>query len=79
MACPSCDHTMQGLGHGAMWCPRCGTTKTEAGTFYTPALVSRCRSFAESLFGLGASHWARHEWKKLGIAESINLSANRQE
>lgn len=25
MACPTCDHTMHGLGEQWFWCPRCGT------------------------------------------------------
>lgn len=25
MACPTCDHTMHGLGDRWFWCPRCGT------------------------------------------------------
>jgi len=29
MACPTCDHTMQGLRHHVYWCPRCGTIKLE--------------------------------------------------
>lgn len=27
MACPTCDHTMQGISDGYFWCPRCGTLK----------------------------------------------------
>ena len=32
MACPTCDHTMHGIGKTAdekwvFWCPRCGTLK----------------------------------------------------
>ena len=25
MSCPTCDHTMHGLGDQWFWCPRCGT------------------------------------------------------
>lgn len=24
MACPTCDHTMHGIGGSNFWCPRCG-------------------------------------------------------
>ncbi len=27
MACPTCDHTMKGLGAEWFWCPRCGTLR----------------------------------------------------
>ena len=27
MACPICDHTMQGLGDQWFWCSACGTVK----------------------------------------------------
>ena len=29
MACPTCDHTMQGLGESYWWCPRCGTIRAK--------------------------------------------------
>lgn len=29
MNCPTCDHTMAGLGDRWYWCSRCGTTKHE--------------------------------------------------
>ncbi len=28
MSCPTCDHTMQRVGQGVFWCPRCGTLRT---------------------------------------------------
>ena len=27
MSCPTCDHTMTGVGDGNFWCPRCGTIR----------------------------------------------------
>jgi len=32
MACPTCGHTMHGLGPDCYWCPRCGTTKYGSNT-----------------------------------------------
>jgi Zn-finger nucleic acid-binding protein len=37
MPCPTCNHTMHGLGENEgrrhFWCPRCGTVKTMTGEF----------------------------------------------
>lgn len=87
MSCPTCDHTMHCIGHGIFWCPRCGTLKGNdpLGQVSIPALVDRCRRFAaegntQSYF-LGKSKYdhADEEWRKLGIAESINVPSERPE
>ena len=70
MPCPSCDHTMHGLGNGCFWCPRCGTLKNER--THTPMLVTRCRKFEETL---GPSWQAL--WHRLEIKESINPPKGR--
>lgn len=86
MSCPTCDHTMQSLGVDAQqakrfyWCPRCGTIKTVITSCNDeiddcPKLVERCREYAESDCLL--DKFARHWWKTMGIAESINLPADR--
>lgn len=80
MACGTCDHTMQCIASGGpastYWCPRCGTlrtvirsreetqTKDEA-----PMLVTRCQKFEETIHHVDDIA----EWKRLGIAESINV------
>lgn len=55
MSCPTCDHTMEGLGQNdradnIFLCPRCGTVKIDAfgqhgDKVYVPKLVERCRKF----------------------------------
>lgn len=61
MACPTCDHTMQGLTvdqepHAkpviVHWCPRCGTLKSvsfEHVEIDVPMLVTRVTSFADGV------------------------------
>lgn len=72
MACPTCSHTMQGLGYGIFHCPRCGTMKGEDAVT-VPALVARCKIFKENAEdGRGLSPFSEHLWHKLGIDESIS-------
>lgn len=54
MACPTCDHTMHGVGHGVFHCPRCGTlTGCYAdGSASVPSLVGRVRK----LIGTAKGH-----------------------
>lgn len=79
MSCPTCDHTMQRLNCGCetsrrwFWCPRCGTVKQDESDADAPALVDRCRKMQALNVGLTF----RVDWKRLGIAESINLPKNR--
>ena len=75
MSCPTCDHTMNGIGNGVFWCPRCGTLKDDVMPYVeAPKLVLRCRYFETSLNGV-----FRRTWQLNGIAESINLPCNRPE
>lgn len=66
MSCPTCDHTMESIGHIAAQrvfrCGRCGTVKIETYTgkpddwnhvVYVPKLVERCRPYERGLFGTG--------------------------
>lgn len=77
MACPTCDHTMDGLGNGHFWCPRCGTVM-DNGSVYVPALVRRVRALALEMQGkLKMWEFVRHEWHYLGLSESIDLPTNR--
>ena len=71
MPCPTCDHTMEGIGYGMFHCPRCGTmTNCPAkGNVNVPALVGRCLSFKAA----GLTDAQKLIWHQLGIAESINL------
>jgi len=49
MACPTCDHTMAGIGNLIWHCPRCGTVKKERRVegqepkvdVYVPALAKK--------------------------------------
>jgi transposase len=66
MACPTCDHTMQGVGNGAFWCPRCGTIQLAPNTFEMPMLVSRTREFTATLGPM----WTALA-NRLGVLESI--------
>ena len=75
MPCPTCDHTMEGLGYGIFQCRRCGTTKMND-SFFIPALVERCRRFEQSQIETFNSIDDR--WRTLGVAESINIPANRR-
>lgn len=80
MACPTCDHTMHDICHQVYWCPRCGTVKGPVGSPAVPKLVERCREFQNEVneHELKAV-WVRfqHRWRRLGIAESINLPEKR--
>jgi hypothetical protein len=85
MSCPTCDHTMASIAHETLhiWqCERCGTLKTQhflgidPPNFYVPKLVGRCREFAQR-FDQPAKVLAQM-WRHLGIAESINLPADRR-
>ena len=79
MACPVCDHTMQGLcgdGEGRwFWCPSCGTVKQgqQTGRYDEPTLV-RNTSMVAHLFdnaSLCNIHNAiRDELTRRGITDS---------
>lgn len=86
MSCPTCDHTMDHVGREDQYCKcfhcmRCGTmvlrySNTERDMVYQPKLVERCRDWAGKNLGEGTTLLAT--WKRLGIAESINLPKDRQ-
>lgn len=82
MPCPSCDHSMEGLGGGVFWCPRCGTLRslsvTNLPTDTTPKLVERCRELEKEVHAAaGEAPWVETAWVRLGVGESINLPQNR--
>lgn len=82
MACPTCDHTMEGLDCGYYWCPRCGTLKEQQGMerVQPPKLVERCREFERDVTKKLSGNWLDDvliEWNRLGIAESINPPGRR--
>lgn len=83
MACPTCDHTMQGCGDGCFWCPRCGTLRQQMqhGNWCddgVPKLVSRCRYFADESFRDGmVLPCVIDAWTRTGIRESINKPEDR--
>jgi hypothetical protein len=82
MPCPTCDATMTPMGckvtdRTFFWCPRCGTMKTcEDGPAVMPDLVHRCREFESVRLVVAAGDF--RSWYRLGIAEAINVPANRE-
>lgn len=72
MACPTCDHTMQGLGDQWSWCPRCGTVRGHA-AHSVPTLVMRVQNLLH-----GADADTRETCRRLGILESISAPEERQ-
>jgi transposase-like protein len=57
MPCPTCDHTLQGIGKTEdgrrhFWCPRCGTLRSEAGNHAdteAPTIVCRARTVLDAM------------------------------
>ena len=84
--CPTCGHDLEYAGTPEpdspypqeridnYWCPRCGTLSMRGGGADVPKLVERCREYERQRIENGLSA-DRHEWKRLGIAESINVPA----
>ncbi len=78
MACPTCSHTMSGLGHSVFHCPRCGTVR-QSDAVYVPALVWRVREFRDqSNGGKGLAQSARDLWRSLGVEESLAPPGERK-
>lgn len=81
MACPTCDHTMQGVRHHVYWCPRCGTLKienTHSGhhDVQSPKVVDRARQVVQYFDSESdAHHLARAQ--SSGLLEAIELPHNR--
>jgi hypothetical protein len=89
VSCPTCGHTLARLAASGRCdvyhCERCGTAVVRyASGFseaYRPKLVNRCRAFAAKVLSTsdvsGADfRWA--EWRRLGIAESIDKLTKRR-
>lgn len=64
--CPTCEDTMQSIGHLIYWCPRCGTVSVRNGASYVPAIIGRCRMFAKEA---GMSTQTAQVWKQFGLDE----------
>lgn len=88
MPCPTCDHAMKHIGHNrshsVYWCPGCGTIKDDnphsddaVREAAAPKLVSQCREYASHFCKENIAQYYRNTWNRLGIAESINLPADR--
>ncbi len=82
MPCPTCDHTLECVISpadppliGALiikHCPRCGTMVT--GTqVYVPKLVERCRQLEKSYVSCDEYPPLTKDWRRIGLAEAINL------
>lgn len=86
MSCPTCDHTMHGIGNvpavggePVFWCPRCGTLEDHTNGItdvVAPKLVSWCREFKAQTAGRVPVPLVE-VWHRLGICEAINVPANR--
>jgi hypothetical protein len=76
MACLTCDHTMQGVGAGMSWCPRCGRIEDGTGAMNVPSLVGRCRQFEREFRGSVEYHMS--VWVRLGIHEAVNMPDDRR-
>lgn len=74
MACPTCDHMMESIRVGVFWCPRCGSLKLDLGLGIqdlSPKLVGRCREFQLKVIEQTGDFETMGEWRRLGIAESL--------
>jgi hypothetical protein len=76
MPCPTCYHTMEACTITISHCPRCGTMVMDHDV-YIPRLVDRCRQFEEVILPKNNMTPMAADWRRLGIAESINIPANR--
>ena len=78
MSCPTCDHTMHGIGYGMFHCPRCGTlTGAHAdGSVTVPALVERVRTFYD-LHYEELRMDQRAAWHRIGIGEASDAPDDR--
>jgi hypothetical protein len=72
MPCPTCDHTLNGIGYGMFHCPRCGTLVGyhAHGSAMMPALVGRLRELKKMIRNCTAATIFQ-EWNRLGVNESI--------
>lgn len=89
MSCPTCTHTMTPLGvvdgnFKYFWCPRCGTIRAvlmnQKEQDSVPKLVERCRQFRAKVLNtmdVPGRVFRLEEWRRLGIAESINVPEER--
>jgi hypothetical protein len=81
MSCPTCDHTIESIGHNWFHCPRCGTVvlkiPSRPDSVYVPKLVERCRQFEPALDTEEVSNRVARLWHTFGISESINLPEDR--
>lgn len=78
MACPTCDHTMRGLGNANgirwFWCNRCGTLKNEwrgfidvASDVEAPLVVGRVQQLLRDFPETHERAWA------LGVSQAVGF------
>jgi len=80
MACPTCDHTMSGLGSAWYWCPRCGTLRHALGDLSNdeaPKLVGRVRDLVSIEGTPEVSATLYDVSRRLGIFEAIFTAEKR--
>lgn len=78
MSCPTCDHTMAKVDDDLWHCDRCGTIISNLSiNGIVPKLVERCRVFEGPLFDRLSPVTLEENWRRLGIAESINKPEGR--
>jgi tRNA(Ile2) C34 agmatinyltransferase TiaS len=83
VSCPTCDHTLSGIGYGVFHCHRCGTLVNHPvdGCVYVPAVVQRCRKFRVSLRSMAKGSTVAHDlvsdWRQLGLDEATERPEGR--
>lgn len=90
MPCPSCTHTMDSLGGGCFWCPRCGSLKSDIlTTQLAPKIVDRLKQM-RSLLLLREVQWGKDDarnpysallesWIMFGLDECIDPPEKRMQ
>ena len=76
MACPTCDHTMQGVSEWVWWCPRCGTIKDPSG-ITKPKIVERVANLRD-FFDNDNDDPIVVMLNQMGISEAIGKHAERE-
>lgn len=78
MSCPTCEHTMHGLGDRWFWCPRCGTTLNEHDrhrTISIPGAIVQARNLVLQPSVTSSHARATLRWMVLTAEERASLEA----
>lgn len=82
MACPTCEHTMQGIGvvesgERVWWCPRCGTLKRGGNLNYLEHVDQPKLAPTVRLFLAGCDAGTRERARIGGVIEACSNEATR--